>query len=148
MIDATIEGVNDEEMANDLGSVFDLTFPAVVTGQVEGTLAKEFAGQVDTSRGRRTRILLAIDDIFFACFSSIARRTDTGETWSVVDAGGAVFAGTSLASVVFVLATNPREIIWTGAIESGTKILTASAVHARISDASLRRRFTLFSIGA
>jgi len=77
----------------------------------------------------------------------ISWRTYTSESWTFVDASGAVFASAGLASIVFILATDTRVIVRTSAVQARTKVLTTTMMHARISNAAFRCGFALFAIG-
>ena len=78
--------------------------------------------------------------------TSIPSWTDTSVTRTVINAGGPVAACPCRTSVIFILATNTGIIIGTRAVETRTKVLATSSVHARVAYAAFRCSLTVFSI--
>jgi len=66
-----------------------LTFPAVVSGQVERTLTVEFADKIDASCRRRTRILMAVNNVLVTMFACGKKKTRIKQPFFTV--GPAVF---------------------------------------------------------
>lgn len=122
------------------------TFSTVVSGQVERTLAIELVRQVDTCGRRWTRVFFAVHYVFVAVFARESGWTHALVTGSVVDARRSVLARVSLAGVELVLAADSVVIARARAVQSGSEVLTSTAVHARIADATFRRGLALFSV--
>lgn len=85
--------------------------------------------------------------IYILRITCISWRTYAGESRAFVDASSTVFASAGLTSIVFVLTTDSRIIVGAGTIQTRTKILTTTMMHARISDATFWCCFTLLAIG-
>jgi hypothetical protein len=75
-------------------------------------------------------------------------RTGAGETSAIVNAGGTVFASTSLTCVILVLTADPGVIVRTGAVKTRAEILTAAVMHARIANAPLGRSFAPLAVSS
>lgn len=65
-----------------------------------------------------------------------------------VNTGGAILAESCLTCVKLILAAHAGVVTGTGAVQSRTKVLTGSSIHAGVTNAPLRRYLTTLAVGA
>lgn len=119
-----------------------LTLPAIISCEIEGTLAVETFGQVDASGSRGARVILAVHNILLTVLARESRGTDASIAGSVVNAGRSILASFCVTSIVFVFASNATVIRRARAVQSRSKVSALAAVHAGVSDAAARKYHT------
>lgn len=87
-------------------NVLSFTFSAIVSGQIERTLAIELVGKVNAGGRWRTRVLFAVNNVLVAVFPRKSGRTYALVPGPVVDARRSIFTRVGLTRVELVLATD------------------------------------------
>ena len=112
--------------------------PAVLSSQVEWTLAVEVIGQVNTLSNGWTGIVGAVVDVDLTVLAFISIRTHTLVSLAIVNTSGSILASSLSTSIILILTPNTREVSGAGAVEVITKIFAGSTIHAGVSNTSLR----------
>lgn len=101
---------------------FNLTFPAVLSSEVERALAIEIIRKINTRGNSRARARSAIRNILLAVFSSKPGRTRARERVFHVRARRPVLAHVVVARVVLVLASYARVLCGARTVEAAAVV--------------------------
>jgi hypothetical protein len=94
-------------------NILVLTFSTIIARQIEAALAEVSLIQINACRARRTRIVFAIDDIFFAILSCVSGWTMTSVRWSIINTSCAILTNIIFARIKLILTSNASKIFGT-----------------------------------